>query len=252
MRNRWMLGLFLTAGCTVPPAQQATQQVPAAPFTDPRGPIVQTKVTYTAATQDTSYRVELVRAKLVGENTPAGVPYVVELIWGKPNGANPQAGLKPIVTAIGSPDPEVFHTSANQIYITEGLVRQCQTDGQLAAVLANELGRIVSEREASVGDQARNPPPPLPIYVPIGGGSARDADPTAYVQLAQYDKAHPKQLKPLLPPNPQQVARSILERAGFERTELDAVQPILQNAERYRNLENQFKGTPKQGDWKAP
>jgi predicted Zn-dependent protease len=230
-----MLCLLLSAGCVTPPTsptEKSTQQVPAVPFTEPRGPIAQ-KVTYTAASQDTSYRVELIRGKLIGEN--------------------PQSGLRPYVTAIGSADPEIFHVSLNQIYITQGLVQQCQTEGQLAAVLANELGRMVSEREAGVSDQVRNPERPPPIMVPIGvHGNGRDADPTFYAEMAKQEKVYPKQTKKLPPPNPQQVARNILERAGYERTELDGALPILQNAERFQVLQNQFKGTPKQGDWKMP
>ena len=43
------------------------------------------------------------------------------------------------------------------VVITEGLVRQCTSDGQLAAVLCTELGRLVSEREALAPPSVRKP-----------------------------------------------------------------------------------------------
>jgi hypothetical protein len=252
MRNRWTLGLLLMAGCAATPTEKATLQVPAEPFAQARAPI--TKVSYAPASQDTQERVEIMRGKLCADNPgPKSTPYLIELVQGKQSAENPGTGLRLYATAIGSPDPEIFHVGYNQIFITEGLVRQCQTDGQLAAVLANEMGKIVSEREGATSDQARNPERPPPIYVPIGGpGSGRDLDPTFYNEMARQERLYPKQTKKLPPPNPQQVARGMLERGGFQRTELDAVQPILQNAERVHTWENQFKGNAKPGDWKAP
>lgn len=232
MRNRWCLGLILLAGC-VPmqtlPEEAATAQVSSTPFAEPRR-AAPTRVNYAPASQDTSIRVLLIKDKLVGDNS----------------------GGLPIVTAIGTTDPEIFHVGANQIYITEGLVRQC-TDGQLAAVLANELGRMISEREAGVSDEIRQPERLLPIELPIGSnGNPRDRDPIHYIELAQHEKNYPKQTKKLPRPNPQLVARELLERAGYQRTELDAALPILQNAARFRMWEDRFKGTAQQNDWKPP
>jgi hypothetical protein len=234
MRNRWSLALLLFTGCLptqLMPDDPPTQQVGGAPFADARKSAA-TKVNYAPAAPEVSFRVVMVKDKLIGEN--------------------PQVGIKPYVTAIGTADPEVFHVGLSQIYITEGLVRQCATEGQLAAVLANELGRMISEREAAVPDDIRQPERLLPIALPIGStGSGRDRDPINYIELAQHEKLYPKHAKKLPRPNPQLVARDILERAGYQRTELDAALPILQNAERFQVLENQFKGTLKQSEWKA-
>src|SRR5438045_3984146 len=48
--------------------------------------------------------------------------------------ANPQAGVDRrslMFHTIGSPQVEVFHRGTSDIFVTEGLVRQCATDGQL-------------------------------------------------------------------------------------------------------------------------
>lgn len=233
MRYRWSVLLMLLAGCV--PTQRLpdeTQQVAATPFAPPRPPVL-TRVNYAPASQETAYRLLLIKDKLVGEN--------------------PTVALKPYITAIASADPEIFHVGMNQIYITDALVRQCQTEGQLAAVLAFELGKMIAEREAGVSDDVRNPERQLPIHLPIGAnGYAREADPINFIELARHEKQHPRQTKKLARPNPHLIARDALERAGYQRTDLDAALPILQHAERFRVLEHQFKGTAPQGNWQTP
>ena len=232
MRNRWCLGLLLLAGClplqTVP-EELPTQQV-ATTFGEPRRPMP-TRVNYPPAAREVSIRLMLVKDKLVGHN-----PQFAELF----------------VMAIGSPDPEIFHVGTNQIFVTEGLVRQCETDGKLAGALAYEMGRMVAEREASIADEIRQPERLRPIQPLVGHGMTREMDPTRYAEMALYEKEHPKHAKKLTPPNPQQVARGLLENASFQRTELDAAWPVLQNAARFSGWENQFKGTMKQSGWTAP
>src|SRR5882672_12104351 len=119
MRNRCCLGLILLSSCAqLPtlPEDAATPQVTSMPFSEP-GRAAPTRVNYAPASQETANRVLMVKYNLVGT----------------------KAGGLPFVTAIGAADPEVFHVGQNQIYITEGLVRQCQTEGQLAAGLAIEM-----------------------------------------------------------------------------------------------------------------
>ena len=69
--------------------------------------------------------------------------------------ANPQAGLRPLFITAGSPHPEIFHDGGGMngyhVVVSEGLVNQCKTEAELAAVLALEMGKIVAEREAAVG-----------------------------------------------------------------------------------------------------
>jgi hypothetical protein len=233
MRIVWTLALLMLAGCFSLPAklEDPTQQVPASPFAQPRQP-TPTRVSYAPASQETSYRVLLLKDQLVNKN--------------------PQIGLKPFAIAIGSADPEIFHVG-NTIYITEGLVRQCGADNALAAALAYEMGRMVSEREATVADEVRQPERLPPASPQIGNSAnSRDADPFRASELATYEKQYPRHPKKLPPPNPEFVARDILGKAGYQRTDLDAVLPTLNNAARFATMENQFKGNPKEGQWKAP
>lgn len=235
MRMRWICVTCLSLTGCIPlprmPDEPPTQQV-ASSLNEPRRALP-TRVQYAPASNETSLRVMLIKDKLTGDN--------------------PQLGIKPYVVAIRSNDPEVFHVGLNTIYVTDGLVQQCQTDNQLAAVIANELGRMISERESRVGDDVRQPERMRPVHLPIGGGgNAFEADPLHRIELAQFEKHYPKHPKGLPAPNPQNVAREILDRAGYQRTDLDAAWPILQNAQRFQVMESQFKGIPNQNGWKAP
>ncbi len=236
MRIRGCLLLLFVVGCVpfqLVPDEPPTQQVASNPFAVPRKAMPM-RLNLPPATQEVVYRVELVRGKIVGDNME-------------------KTGLRPNVVTLGAADPEIFHVGIGLIYITEGLVRQCQTDGQLAAVLANEMGRMVAERESAVSDSIRNPDRLPPIFLPISAnGYSAHADPTYEIQLARFEKQFPRQGKKLAGPNPQQVARAMLERAGYERTELDAAMPLLQDAGRNSLLEDQLKGTLKQNDWTTP
>jgi hypothetical protein len=237
MRNLWLLGwaaLIPAAGCNSLPSLQddSTRQVPSIPAAESRPVITQTKVSYAPASQDIIARVDFIARKLIGGNP---------------------TGLRPDVIPIGSPDPEIFHVGLHRLYITETLVRQCATDGQLAAVLANELGRMVAEREKLINDEVRSPEPLPPMCVPGGGiGGSRDRDPLNNAELAYFEKQHSKQPRKLTPPNPQLVARTFLANGGFPDIELDNAMPILQNAARFTALEDQSKGSRKQSGWTAP
>jgi hypothetical protein len=45
-------------------------------------------------------------------------------------GANPQLPIKPQFIILGGPTEELFHRGSQDIFITEGLARQCTSDGQ--------------------------------------------------------------------------------------------------------------------------
>src|SRR5216684_4124161 len=111
----------------------------------------------------------------------------VDLLGRKILATNPQIGMKPQFMVIGSPQPEIFHKKNEGLFITEGLVKQCKTDGELAAVLCHELGKMVSDREVQMGPQVWNPRRLPPPEVRIGNdspGSFNPADRTRLAELA--------------------------------------------------------------------
>ncbi len=147
--------------------------------------------------------------------------------------ANQQLGIKPLFRTIGSSEPEIFHQGTSEIDITEGLAKQCANDGQLAAVLCQELGKMVSEREALAGPQVRLPERPAPMDVRIGNdnaGAFGPADQVRRAELAKYENERKEKAASLAPPDPLALARAYLTKAGYPATELDTVAPILRTA----------------------
>jgi hypothetical protein len=203
--------VFLTvlAGC-LPLQTNLTEsdlaQVPTSPIPPP---VVQTALraplNTTPASQETAWRVDAVGRKLVE--------------------ANPQIGLKPRFVATSSPDAEIVHRDLATVYVSEGLVRKCQSEAELATLLAGELGRMVRERESITPRETRAPERRPPIALPIGSpGDAWGADPAYFMELAKYEKENPRaaKKKPLPAPDPEHVARLILDRAGITPAEFGA------------------------------
>jgi hypothetical protein len=154
--------------------------------------------------------------------------------------ANPGLGLRPLfITIGGDAQPfELFHSGESSIFITETLARQCKTEGELAALLATEMGRIVAERAAlHVGDARDLGPPPA---VNIGndyGGSFGAADGTRMMELAKYERKRALAREQAAPPAPEALARAYLEHAGYTSADVDNVSGLLRSADAHRSLE---------------
>lgn len=175
----------------------------------------------------------------------------VDLLGRKLIAANPEIGMKPIFFTIGAPQPEIFHKGARELDITEGLVKQCPDDAQLAAVLCHELGKMVSEREALTGPKVRNPERLPPIDVPVGNdpfGNSPDmvalAERAKYAPRPQYASSETS-----LPPDPNTLARFYLKKAHYAESDLDNVQPLLALAAQNSALEKQLAGPPAGQPW---
>jgi hypothetical protein len=163
--------------------------------------------------------------------------------------ANSDLRIRPLFLGIGVSDVEIFHRDTSAIYVSDGLVNKCTTDAQLAAVLANELGKMVATREAVLALKALRSDREPPVTMPIGSdsrGSFGPADGTTLAELGKYQErtgCGPSGV-PAAPPNPEVLARSYLKKAGFEATDLDAVAPLLREAAQHCDIETQFNSTP--------
>jgi hypothetical protein len=166
--------------------------------------------------------------------------------------ANPQVGIRPLFTTGGDPKPEIFHKGTAEIIITTGLVNQCKTEGELAAVLCAELGKMISEREAVAGPAPKPPLRPPPMELRIGndqGGIVGRQDELYAIERAKFDKQSRQQDPPQLPPDPQTLARGYLTKGGYPATDLDAVAPLLKEADKNSGWEKAMKSNPSQ-QWK--
>jgi hypothetical protein len=227
-----LFGLAALAGCMNLPSLNTsgpTQQVANHPFNSDQPPATVRKASFAPASPETAFRVDRVGQQLIA--------------------ANAQAGVRPFFGTVGAPATEVFHVGTQAVYITEGLAKQCKTDRELAAVLASELGKMISDREAAAGKQLRDPDAPPPSPLPIGGhGYAGDADPSLVFEQAKFEKRHPRQ-RVLSRPDPNVIARTLLQGAGQQPSDLQAVQPLLEAADRNLSIEQQFKGTQPKSGW---
>jgi hypothetical protein len=160
--------------------------------------------------------------------------------------ANTQLGMQPMFRTIGAPQAEVFHKGTVEIDVTEGLVRKCASDGQLAAVLCQELGKMVVEREALMPAEGRQPAPLAPLDVPVGNdnGFLGSADQVHRAELAKFEASHPRRVHPASLPDPQALARAYLVKTGFPATDLDAVAELIRSAETNQTLARQITATP--------
>jgi hypothetical protein len=162
--------------------------------------------------------------------------------------ANPQVGMRPLTLTIGGDQPEIFHRGTGQIVVTEGLVKLCTTDRFLAAVLCQEMGKMVSEREAVASVRSREPEQEPPPEIRIGNdtaGTFGPADGSRMYELARYEKGRRRSGDPPPPPpDPNTLARGFLTKAGFHENDLDAVQSILRKAEANFLLERQMTANP--------
>jgi hypothetical protein len=198
--------------------------VPADPFGKPL-PVPARKANFAPAPTDVFMRVDLAGRKIMA--------------------ANPEIGLRPTFAAIGSPSPEIFHQGTAILWITAGLVNQCKTEAALAAVLSEELGKMVSEREAMASRKARDPDRLPPLEVPIGqaGNYGSSADLTHMAEMGKFERMHPPR-RNLPPPDPHALAVRYLEKAGYQKADLDLVRPLLDAAEKNCALEWQLAGPP--------
>jgi hypothetical protein len=232
--KRWCLGLgLLAAGCQ--PFEIASEPKTATVSSNPFGLQAETrttKVQHQPADEALAARVDATGRKLLA--------------------ANPQLGLKTTLFAtIGNaPQPEVFHVGTNMVYVTDGAVKHCASEGELAALLALELGKIIAEREAAASPAMRSPERLPPIQVPIGNAVHNtNPDLVNQVELAKYEQERPRRHKSLPRPDPDSLARGYLEKAGFQPADLDAVQPLLQACRNNATLERQFKGAIGPSTW---
>jgi hypothetical protein len=205
----WLAPLVvLFAGCV---GDEQTVLVSPSPFRDPATPPA-VRVQHGPPNQELAQRLSTIGVKIIT--------------------ANPQLGIRPFFQAIGTPDVELFHNSTSQVFMTEGLARQCQTEGQFAALLAFEFGRMIAEREAT--RSTTDPEPLPPLETPVGNevrGSFGAVDGMHMYEMTRYEQKRNRAREAKLPLDPRMLAKTYLTKAGYEPTEIDAVAPLLSRVE---------------------
>lgn len=189
------------------------------------------------------------RAAVAGPHVPEHEASARRLlaVGGKLTAANPQAGLRPSFLTVGFPHPEIMHGGGGlagyHVTVSTGLINQCKTDAELAAVLALEMGKIVAERESAAGPSVKQPQQARPPEVPVGtdaGGTFGPPDGTRMMELARSEpKRNRTNRSPA--PAPEALAKGYLSKAGFDPGVLVEVGPLLRKAEGHGEMEKTVK-----------
>lgn len=227
MANRagapWLPLVLLVVGC-VPGPTTNTTLVPTNPFPSGKLPSLPDTPATTEETKQEGVRVARVGQKVLS--------------------ANPQLAVQPRFTLIGVSGTEIFHRGNDEVFVTQGLAQKCKTEGQLAAVLCQELGKMVSEQEAARSFLPANTDLGPPTDVPVGndyheGSGASDG--TRLMELGKYEQERKRRRGQEAAP-PDTLARTYLRKAGFPATDLTEVAPLLRAAQDSAALEKQFNG----------
>jgi hypothetical protein len=199
----------------------------------PRGRVVATPPAkeLPPASMAVAERVEILGRKLVAQNT--------------------FLGIEPLFMTIGVKEAVLFHRGTEQLLISEGLVEQCKSDAELAAVLCAELGQMVAEKRAAKA-AGREVDPIADATHGAGsvfpGGTAFDAG--RQVDLAYHEQKHPRGAAHPDSIDAKRTARELLTGAGYSPAELDRVEPLLKQSERGEKLKKQMGGSAPLPDWK--
>jgi hypothetical protein len=224
-----LLAVAVAPSCSSRPAPSTI--VPDSPFGgNPPATAPVSQVSFARAPVEVAARVDQVGQKIVQANTNQ---------FGRHNTVQ--------FFTVGTQEPTLMHRTTGEVIISEGLVRRCLNDDQLAAVLAFELGRLVSEREALASVAVRRPDREPPIEVRVGNdnaGTIGAADMTRQAELAKFappPRGDPS--KPLPPPDPRALATVYLRNAGVPPGTLDAVAALLQPDVAAPGLQKQLLAT---------
>ena len=157
---------------------------------------------------------------------------------------NTFTGLEPIVRVIGVPEAVLFHRGTSEIFISEGLVKKCKTDPELAAVLCSELGRMMAQKRAGIA-LGRNADPIPAIALP---GGSFDSNGVREAELALQQKRANEKLA-TEQSDAVQLAKGLLKGAGFDPAELDRVQAMVKQSDRGEAIKKQMAGPAPAPTW---
>jgi len=163
---------------------------------------------------------------------------------------NTFTGIEPLFHTIGVPETVLFHRGPDELMISEGLVKQCRTEAELAAVLCSELGQMVAEKKAVRRAGAERDSFPE-IGVPTGSGLAggTPTDPSRAAELALLEKQRARNAAAREPVDPAKLATELMRGAGFDPSELDRVAPLVKQSARGSAIQKQMNSPATAPKW---
>ncbi len=150
---------------------------------------------------------------------------------------------------VGSSELEICHRDSQVLFITEGLVKECKSDEELAGVLAIEMGRMTAEYRRDARRQLFEPIPTNAGAPKLDGQTNFDPSQDIYNARLERERNKPKDRKKWPTMDAEAIAREILHNAGHEERLLEDVAPLLKRAARNTALSKQLGGAGAAPKW---
>ncbi|MBA4190498.1 MAG: hypothetical protein C0467_21130 [Planctomycetaceae bacterium] len=179
---------------------------------------------------ETTERVEMLGRRIISQNT--------------------FTGLEPVIYTLGVPESVLFHRGSQELFISEGLVKKCKTEAELAAVLCTELGQMMAEKRGvrrTGNDRDTIPDSALPGGVTVAGGTPVDLGREA--EIALHERRHPRGSRPPETEGAAKFSRDLMKGAGFDEGEINRVEPLVRQSERGTILRKQMSDSAPPPKW---
>ncbi len=185
---------------------------------------------FAPASTESASRVDMLGRKLL-----AGSPFLFD--------------GEPTFQIIGVPEPEMFHRDSTGLFITEGMVKLCNTEKELAGVLASELGHMAAEQRRS--DRLKLPDSIPSAALSKGVDGSTDLDPGRAIDAIELEKSFrkPAERRLLAGSDPKKIAENCLKDAGYDPKLLKEVEPILKQGRRNQRVAEQLGGKSDATQW---
>ena len=159
---------------------------------------------------------------------------------------NSFTGLEPNFMMLDVPESVLFHRGTEDLCISKGLVKQCKNEGELAAVLCTELGKMMAEKRGlrkTGNDKDTIPASALP------GGSLTGGMPVDLgreAELGFRERSRTKESDSVA-----KLSRDLLTGAGFDAGEFDRVAPLVNQSQTERGtaIRKQMSNTAAPPKW---
>lgn len=164
-------------------------------------------------------------------------------------GLNTFTGIEPMFHTLGVPESVLFHRGTDELMISEGLVKQCKTEAELAAVLCSELGQMMADkRGAKRAGVERDSFPDVGVPTSSGMAGGSPADSARAAELA-YKEKRAKAIAASETADAAKFARDLMRGSGYDLAELDRVAPLLKQSERGSAIQKQLSGSAPAPKW---
>jgi hypothetical protein len=175
------------------------------------------------AQQATAQRVETLGRQVITQNT--------------------FTGIEPVFHFVGVKEPMLFHRGTEELFISDGLVKKCKTDDDLAAVLCSELGRMMSEKRSGVAvgrdsdPLLRGPGGKLDVGEDVAGAVATGTE-SATRPIGKQET------------DPAKLAEELMRGSGFDPAALERIESLLKETERHDKIRKQLTESAPAPVWK--